>query len=54
MRIDLFSNLNIHSGIARDYYEEGINRKKLVSTGIYSILSFSITAATAGHISELR
>ncbi len=41
--IDLFSNLNIHSGIARDYYEEGINREKLVSTGIYSILSFSIT-----------
>lgn len=41
--IDLVSNLNIHSGIARDYYEEGIDRKKLVSTGFYSILSISTT-----------
>lgn len=39
--IDLFANLNIHSGIARDYYEEGINRKMLVSTGIFSILGIS-------------
>ena len=41
--IDLFSNLNIHSGIARDYHEEGINRKHLVSTGIWSILGVSST-----------
>ncbi len=39
--IDLFSNLNIHSGIARDYYEEGVDRKELVSTGFWSILSLS-------------
>lgn len=40
--LDIFSNLNIHSGIARDYYEvEGKERRKLVSTGFYSILSFS-------------
>ena len=37
--IDLVSNLNVHSGIARDYYEEGVNRKSLVSTGFWSILS---------------
>lgn len=41
--IDLFSNLNIHSGISRDYYENGIDRKKLVSTGLFSILSISTT-----------
>ena len=41
--IDLVSNLNIHSGIARDYYEEDINRKTLISTGLWSILSLSIT-----------
>lgn len=40
--IDLFSNLNIHSGVARDYYEKEINRIKLISTGFYSILFFSI------------
>ncbi len=39
--IDLVSNLNIHSGIARDYYEEGVDRKSLVSTGFYSILLLS-------------
>lgn len=39
--IDLVSNLNIHSGIARDYYEDGINRKRLVSTGFFSILVLS-------------
>ncbi len=39
--LDLVSNLNIHSGIARDYHEEGINRKQLVSTGIWSILGIS-------------
>ncbi len=41
--IDLFSNLNIHSGIARDYREEGIDKTKLVSTGFYSILGISLT-----------
>ena len=41
--VDLVSNLNIHSGIARDYYEEGIDRKSLVSTGFLSILSLSAT-----------
>jgi len=41
--IDIIANLNIHSGIARDYYEKGINRIKLVSTGFYSILGLSIT-----------
>ena len=40
--IDLFSNLNIHSGIAREYNEEGIDRTKLVSTGFYSILGISL------------
>lgn len=37
--IDLFSNLNIHSGISRDYYELEGDRKKLVSTGFFSILT---------------
>lgn len=41
--IDLFSNLNIHSGVARDYKEEGIDRTRLVSTGLYSILGLSIS-----------
>lgn len=41
--IDLVSNLNIHSGIARDFYEKGINRKTLVSTGLWSILSLSLS-----------
>ena len=41
--IDLFSNLNIHSGVARDYKEEGIDKTKLVSTGMYSILGLSIS-----------
>jgi len=40
--IDLFSNLNIHSGVAREYNEEGVDRDKLVSTGFYSILFFSV------------
>jgi O-antigen/teichoic acid export membrane protein len=40
--IDLFSNLNIHSGVTRDYYEKSIDRSVLVSTGIFSILFFSI------------
>lgn len=37
--IDLFSNLNIHSGISRDYYELEGDRKRLVSTGLFSILT---------------
>lgn len=41
--IGLVSNLNIHSGIARDYHEEDINRTQLVSTGIWSILGISST-----------
>ena len=41
--IDLISNLNIHSAIARDYKEEGIDRTKLVSTGFFSILAISFT-----------
>lgn len=41
--IDLFSNLNIHSGVAREYKEEGIDKTKLVSTGIYSILAISLS-----------
>lgn len=39
--IGLVSNLNIHSGIARDYHEEGVNRNQLVSTGVWSILGIS-------------
>ena len=46
--IGLVSNLNIHSGIARDYYEEGIDRKKLVSTGFLSILSLSLSIMAIG------
>ena len=42
--IDLVSNLNIHSGIAREYYEtDDEGRKKLVSTGFYSIISIALT-----------
>lgn len=44
--IDLFSNLNIHSGIARDYYEKDINRKHLLSTGFFSILAFAFSVLT--------
>ena len=40
--IDLFSNLNIHSGISRDYYELESDRKRLVSTGLFSILTCAI------------
>ena len=40
--LDLISNLNIHSGIARDYYEVSEdNRKTLVSTGLFSIIGIS-------------
>lgn len=41
--IDIVANLNIHSGIARDYYEEGVDKKKLVSTGFLAILAISVT-----------
>ena len=40
--IDLFSNLNIHSGVAREYKEDGVDRTRLVSTGMYSILGISL------------
>lgn len=40
--IDLVSNLNLHSGITRDYYEDGVDRKRLVSTGFFSILGLSL------------
>jgi O-antigen/teichoic acid export membrane protein len=40
--IDLFSNLNIHSGVARDYYEKDVDRTKVISTGFFSILFFSL------------
>ena len=46
--IDLISNLNIHSGIARDYYEESINRKRLVSTGFFSIFILSSIICAIG------
>jgi len=40
---DVLANLNIHSGIGRDYYETSIEqRKKLVSTGFFSVLGCSI------------
>ena len=41
--IDLFSNLNLHSGIARDYYENDTNRTKLISSGFYAILAISLS-----------
>lgn len=50
--IDLVSNLNIHSGIARDYYEEGIDRRNLVSTGFLSILSLSLTVMVVGILTR--
>ncbi|MCD4669828.1 MAG: oligosaccharide flippase family protein [Actinomycetia bacterium] len=50
--IDLFSNLNIHSGVARDYYEKAIDRVKLISTGFFSILFFSIFVLTILYISK--
>lgn len=40
--IDLFSNLNIHSGVAREYYEKDIDRTKIISTGFFSIIFFSL------------
>lgn len=41
--IDLFSNLNIHSGVAREYYEKDVDRTKVISTGFISIIIFSIS-----------
>lgn len=43
--IGILANLNIHSGIARDYFEKGVDRKKLVSTGFFSILLCSVFIA---------
>lgn len=40
--IDIFSNLNIHSGVAREYYEKDIDRTKVISTGFFSIVIFSL------------
>lgn len=40
--LDLVSNLNIHSGVARDYYEKDIDRKQLVSTGLFSEIMLSL------------
>ena len=40
--LGIVANFNIHSGIARDYFEDGVDRKKLVSTGFFSILSCSL------------
>lgn len=45
--VDLLSNLNIHSGIARSYYEDGVDKKRLVSTGLFSILAISCTVMLA-------
>lgn len=50
--IDLFSNLNIHSGVAREYNEEGIDRDKLVSTGFYSILFLSMLTLGLFYLSR--
>lgn len=55
--IDLFSNLNIHSGISRDYYELESDRKRLVSTGLISILTcamvvFIIICAFSHYITD--
>lgn len=40
--LSMLANLNIHSGIARDYYEPDVDRKRLVSTGFFSILLCSV------------
>ncbi len=45
--IDIFSNLNIHAGIARHYYDvEEQQRSRLVSTGAYSIAICSLLTLT--------
>lgn len=50
--IGLLSNLNVHSGVARDYYEETIDRTRLISTGFYSIIFFSVTVFVILYISR--
>ena len=50
--IDLISNLNIHSGVARDYYEDGINKQKLISTGFWSILLWSFMILSIIYVSR--
>ena len=40
--LGIVANFNIHTGIARDYYEDGVDRKKLVSTGFFSIVACSL------------
>lgn len=50
--VSLFANLNIHSGVARDYYEDGVQRKKLVSTGFYSILCISVLVCSGMLLSR--
>lgn len=50
--IDLISNLNIHSGIARDYYDVGDNRKILISTGFWSILSLALSVMAILFVSR--
>lgn len=39
--IGLVSHLEIHTGVFRDYFENGMDRKKLLSTGFFSILGSS-------------
>ena len=55
--IDLISNLNIHSGVSCDYYEYKNDRKRLVSTGFYSIavissLVFILVFACSGYLTK--
>lgn len=50
--VDLLSNLNIHSGIARDYYEYKDDRRGLVSTGFVSILCCSLIILLFAILSE--
>lgn len=50
--IDIVSNLNIHSGIAREYYEDNINKKTLISTGFFSILTLSVIILIIGLLSH--
>lgn len=50
--IDLVSNLNVHTGISRDYYEEGVDRKSLISTGFWFILGISLLIFTGIYLSK--
>ena len=45
--IDLVYILNLHTAGSRDYYEKDISRKKLVSTGFFSILTMSAAVMAA-------